>query len=117
MKEMTTKELEEKLLRKEVVNIVDVREVEEVAEGFADGGGQRQKVPQHDSQHETAEAQQDVGLDETLQGVECNVQHEEPPKEPQGDVGKVVVCQEGIQQPPVLSGLEVYAQQVVSQDG
>ena len=33
MKEMTTKELEEKLLRKEVVNIVDVREVEEVAEG------------------------------------------------------------------------------------
>ncbi len=34
MKEMTTKELEEKLLRKEAVNIiVDVREVEEVAEG------------------------------------------------------------------------------------
>ena len=32
MKEMTTK-LEEKLLRKEAVNIVDVREVEEVAEG------------------------------------------------------------------------------------
>ena len=33
MKEMTAKELEEKLLRKEAVNIVDVREVEEVAEG------------------------------------------------------------------------------------
>ncbi|MGG1607231.1 rhodanese-like domain-containing protein [Bacillus wiedmannii] len=33
MKEMTVKELEEKLLRKEAVNIVDVREVEEVAEG------------------------------------------------------------------------------------
>ncbi len=33
MKEMTAKELEEKLLRKETVNIVDVREVEEVAEG------------------------------------------------------------------------------------
>ncbi|MDR2995940.1 rhodanese-like domain-containing protein [Bacillus cereus] len=33
MKEMTTKELEEKLSRKEAVNIVDVREVEEVAEG------------------------------------------------------------------------------------
>ena len=33
MKEMTVKELEEKLLRKETVNIVDVREVEEVAEG------------------------------------------------------------------------------------
>lgn len=33
MKEMTAKELEEKLLRKEAVNIIDVREVEEVAEG------------------------------------------------------------------------------------
>ncbi|XKK14234.1 rhodanese-like domain-containing protein [Bacillus sp. AC79A.1] len=33
MKEMTAKELEEKLLRKEAVNIVDVREVAEVAEG------------------------------------------------------------------------------------
>ena len=33
MKEMTAKELEEKLLRKEAVNIVDVREIEEVAEG------------------------------------------------------------------------------------
>ena len=33
MKEMTAKELEEKLVRKEAVNIVDVREVEEVAEG------------------------------------------------------------------------------------
>ncbi len=33
MKEMTAKELEEKLLRKEAVNIVDVREVEEVAAG------------------------------------------------------------------------------------
>lgn len=33
MKEMTAKEVEERLLRKEAVNIVDVREVEEVAEG------------------------------------------------------------------------------------
>ncbi|MED3378619.1 rhodanese-like domain-containing protein [Bacillus anthracis] len=33
MKEMTAKELEEKLLCKEAVNIVDVREVEEAAEG------------------------------------------------------------------------------------
>ncbi|MED0872854.1 rhodanese-like domain-containing protein [Bacillus mobilis] len=33
MKEMTVKEVEERLLRKEAVNIVDVREVEEVAEG------------------------------------------------------------------------------------
>ena len=33
VKEMTVKEVEEKLLRKEEVNIVDVREVEEVAEG------------------------------------------------------------------------------------
>lgn len=33
MKEMTAKELEEKLVRKEAVNIVDVRQVEEVAEG------------------------------------------------------------------------------------
>ncbi|MDK7492053.1 rhodanese-like domain-containing protein [Bacillus paranthracis] len=32
MKEMTAKELEEKLVRKEAVNIVDVREVEEVEE-------------------------------------------------------------------------------------
>ncbi|TPV45723.1 rhodanese-like domain-containing protein [Bacillus dicomae] len=33
MKEMTAKEVEERLLCKEAVNIVDVREVEEVAEG------------------------------------------------------------------------------------
>ncbi|PEU88075.1 rhodanese [Bacillus anthracis] len=33
MKEITAKEVEERLLRKEAVNIVDVREVEEVAEG------------------------------------------------------------------------------------
>lgn len=33
MKEMTAKELEHKLMNHEVVNIIDVREVEEVAEG------------------------------------------------------------------------------------
>ncbi|PFK31984.1 rhodanese [Bacillus cereus] len=33
MKEITAKELEGKLLRNEVVHVVDVREVEEVAEG------------------------------------------------------------------------------------
>ncbi|HDX9578677.1 TPA: rhodanese-like domain-containing protein [Bacillus pseudomycoides] len=33
MKEMTAKELEHKLMNQEVVNIIDVREVGEVAEG------------------------------------------------------------------------------------
>lgn len=33
MKEMTAKELEHKLMSNEAVNIIDVREVEEVAEG------------------------------------------------------------------------------------
>ncbi|ENQ3077516.1 rhodanese-like domain-containing protein [Bacillus cereus] len=33
MKEMTAKELKRKLMNHEVVNIIDVREVEEIAEG------------------------------------------------------------------------------------
>ncbi|PEA55134.1 rhodanese [Bacillus pseudomycoides] len=37
MKEMTAKELEHKLMNHEVVNIIDVREVEEVAEGKIPG--------------------------------------------------------------------------------
>ncbi|MDC2866598.1 rhodanese-like domain-containing protein [Bacillus sp. BP-3] len=37
MKEMTAKELERKLMNHEVVNIIDVREVEEVAEGKIPG--------------------------------------------------------------------------------
>ena len=37
MKEMTAKELENKLMNQEILNMIDVREVEEVAEGKIPG--------------------------------------------------------------------------------
>ena len=51
-------------------------EVEDVNEGFTDRCRQRQDFPQHDSQHETAESQEDVRLDEAVQHIEGDVQHE-----------------------------------------
>ncbi|MEI4803513.1 rhodanese-like domain-containing protein [Bacillus sp. NPDC077411] len=88
MKEMTAKELEHKLMSNEAVNIIDVREVEEVAEG---------KIPK--------------ALHIPLRLLEFRMHELDKNKE------YVIVCHSGGRSSRAVQFLESYGFQVINMNG
>lgn len=88
MKEMTAKELKRKLMNHEVVNIIDVREVEEVAEG---------KIPE--------------ALHIPLRLIEFRMHELDKQKE------YVIVCRSGGRSSQAVRFLESHGFQVINMNG
>ncbi|HDX9589342.1 rhodanese-like domain-containing protein [Bacillus sp. WLY-B-L8] len=88
MKEMTAKELKRKLMNHEVVNIIDVREVEEIAEG---------KIPE--------------ALHIPLRLIEFRMHELDKQKE------YVIVCRSGGRSSRAAQFLESYGFQVINMNG
>lgn len=99
------------------VNQASQIEKKEISERFAYGGGQVQHVSQQNAQPKATQSQQNFRLYVSLQHIKRDIEHEECPKEPQWNVGIVIVCEEGIEQPPVVSSPEFYPTKLVKQDG
>lgn len=88
MKEMTAKELKRKLMNHEVVNIIDVREVEEIAEG---------KIPE--------------ALHIPLRLIEFRMHELDKQKE------YVIVCRSGGRSSQAVRFLESHGFQVINMNG